>query len=85
MAENKVLIFLIDWDIIQELIINKIENLPEDAKIVGITRDGRKETELIGLSSDNFKNIPMGQLVPEIHMRAVYNKNGKISKLKYKK
>ena len=85
MTENRVLIFPIDWDIIQKLIVDKIKDLPKDAKIIGITRDNRKETELIGISSDEFKNIPMGELVPEIMVRPVYNQGNEIMKLKYKR
>ena len=85
MTENKVLVFPIDWDIIQKLIVDKIKDLPKDAKIIGITRDDRKETELIGIYSDEFKNVPMGKLVPEIMIRPIYNQNNEIVKLKYRK
>ena len=85
MTENKLLIFPIDWDIIQRLVIDKIKGLPKDAKIIGITRDNRKETELIGIYSEEFKNIPMGELVPEKMVRPVYNLDNRIIELKYRK
>lgn len=84
MVENRLLIFPIDWDIIQRLIVDKIEGLPKDVKIVGITRDTRSGIELIGITSEDFKNIPIGQLVPEVMVRPVYNQNNEIIKLKYR-
>ena len=84
MAENKVLIFPIDWNIIQKLIVDKVKGLPKDAKIIGITRDGRSKTELIGISSEDFKSVPLGQLIPEVMIRPIYNQDNKIVKLKYR-
>ena len=84
MVENRLLIFPIDWNIIQKLLIDKIKDLPKDAKIIGITRDTRSGMELIGVTSEDFKNIPMGQLVPEVIVRPVYNRDNEIIKLKYR-
>ena len=65
--------------------VEKIVGLPKDSNIVGITRDDRNGTELIGICSDDFKNIPLGQLVPEVITNPVYNNEGKIIKIKYMK
>ena len=85
MLENRVLIFPITWEIIKDLIVDKIVGLPKDINIVGITRDGRNGTELIGIRSDEFKNTPLGELVPEVVVSPVYNSKGKVIKIKYMK
>ena len=72
----------IDWDIIQEYIIDKIEGLPSDVQIININHRPEMLNDMIGLYSKEFDVIDEGAMPPIGYIYEV-EKNTKTRKLKF--
>ena len=86
--ENRVISIIIDWKVIKELIVDKIEGLPKDVRIIGIRHEGFMMFDTIGLYSKKFDKVPLGISPTPKELIITYkedkiNRRSIISKLEY--
>jgi len=84
--ENRIIAIPISWEVIQQFIVDKIEGLPKDTKIIGVRHNTFSIEDVIGLYSEKFKVVPLGMQAPieELNFESTINKEGKskISRIK---
>lgn len=66
----------IDWRIIEDLIIDKIEKMPKDAKIIGVHHQPCQMYDSMGIYSKKFRKVPDGIVPPTryLEVKTKYDK-----------
>ena len=74
--ENRIVAIPIDWEIIEDLILDKIVGLPKDAKIIGIKHEPCQMNEMMGIYSKKFRKVPDGRIPPNryLYIETKYDK-----------
>ena len=67
--ENRIIAIPISWEILQQFIVDKIEGLPKDTKIIGVRHETFSNYDAIGLYSKKFKVVPLGIQAPMENLR----------------
>jgi hypothetical protein len=66
--ENRIIAIPISWEVLQQFIVEKIEGLPKDVRIMGVRHDIFSNNDVIGLYSKEFQIIPLGIQAPIINI-----------------
>ena len=77
--ENRVIAIPIGWEVLQQFVVDKIEGLPKDTKIIGVRHDTFSKYDVIGLYSEEFKIVPLGMNaeMKNIRYENIINKEGR--------
>jgi len=58
--ENRIIAIPIDWKLLKDFVIDRIEGLPDDVEIIGVKHNMFSMCDVIGLYSKEFKRTGEG-------------------------